>query len=55
MTWKAIKVVDMVTWMLVMAVDVWQQGAGLCSGRMAAVAAMFLIRWKKIEKMKKQK
>lgn len=56
MTWKAICLIDVVTWVLVMAVDVWrQQEAGLCSGRMAAVAAMFLLRWKKNEKMKEQK
>lgn len=42
MTWKAIRLVDVVTQVLVMAVDVWQQRTGLCSGRMAAVAAKFL-------------
>jgi hypothetical protein len=38
-----------------MAVDVWQLGAGLCSGRMAAVAAVLLFQWKKSEKKKRQK
>jgi hypothetical protein len=38
--------VDVVTWLLVMAVDVWQLGA--------VVAAVLLFQWKKNEK-KKQK
>jgi len=46
--------VDVVTWLLVMAVDVGQLEAGLCFGRIAVVAAVLLFQWKKNEK-KKQK
>jgi hypothetical protein len=38
-----------------MAVDVWQLGADLCSGRMAVVAAVLLFQWKKSEKRKQKK
>lgn len=51
-TWKVIWLVDVVTWLVV---DVWQRRAGLCFGRMAAVAAIFLFRLKKNQKIKKQK